>query len=629
MTKQNIYFRHDSFRKDQETIIKDIYTSISHKKNILLHAPTGTGKTDASLSAAVTYAIEHKLKVLFLTPKISQHKIALEVINGLNHKYNLKLNAIDFVGKRNMCIDPVISKTEAGFYDICKRATKKRQCPYFENIRPSEKSARERLNARIKKALPDNSYTHLEIKDIAGNFTEFDGSPKPLCAYELAKMKARESTVIIADYYHVFSGSVSKSTLPELDIDLSNCIIIVDEAHNLEERLLRLSSKTLNTFLINRAIKEAKDLKNSKLKNILTEFLDKIESLSETYLKKEKEQLITKDQIFFKDLNNNLFEVIEELETEGLKYIENFNENGSALISIAIFLEEWITDKVDHIRFIKKERNYISIKYNALDVTLITKKIFETAYSTILMSATLTPLKMYQEILGLPKENTNLVEYLSPFNPENKVNLLISDVSTKFTQRSNEEYTKISKYVNDCINSCPGNIVVFFPSFEILYEIKTKIKSNKPIFTQEEKQKSIDFEKMIKDFKLESRKFGAVLLAVMGGKASEGIDLPGTNLISAVIVGIPLSRMELETKAKIDYYEKKYRNGWQYAYIQPAIQKVIQSAGRVIRSDTDKGVIVYMDNRYLWENYRNCFSKDHRFKISKDPNSEYLSFFKR
>jgi DNA excision repair protein ERCC-2 len=87
--------------------------------------------------------------------------------------------------------------------------------------------------------------------------------------------------------------------------------------------------------------------------------------------------------------------------------------------------------------------------------------------------------------------------------------------------------------------------------------------------------------------------------------------------------------MELETKAKIDYYEKKYRNGWQYAYIQPAIQKVIQSAGRVIRSDTDKGVIVYMDNRYLWENYRTCFSKDHRFKISKDPNSEYLSFFKR
>ncbi|MDD3245114.1 MAG: ATP-dependent DNA helicase [Candidatus ainarchaeum sp.] len=629
MTKQNIYFRHDSFRKDQDTIIKDIYTSISHKKNILLHAPTGTGKTDASLSAAITYAVENKLKVLFLTPKISQHKIALEAINGINNKYNLKLNAIDFVGKKNMCIDPVISKTEAGFYDICKRATKKRQCPFFENIRPAEKSSREILNQRIKKALPDDSYSHIEIKEIAGGFKEFDGSPKPICAYELAKIKARESTVIIADYYHVFSGSVSKSTLPELDIDLSNCIVVVDEAHNLEERLLKLSSKALNTYVLNRAIKEAKDLKNSKLKNILTQFLDKIESISEEKLKKEKEQLITKEQIFFNDLDKNLFEIIEELETEGLKYIEEFNENGSALISTAIFLEEWITDKADHIRFIKKEKNYVSVRYNALDVTLITRKIFDTCYSAILMSATLTPLKMYQEILGLPKEKTNLVEYSSPFDPNNKINLLISDVSTKFTQRTDEEYNKISKYVNECINSCPGNIVVFFPSFEILYEIKAKIKCNKPVFTQEEKQTSVDFEKMIKDFKNESRKFGAVLLAVMGGKASEGIDLPGTNLISAVIVGIPLSRMELETKAKIDYYEKKYRNGWQYAYIQPAIQKVIQSAGRVIRSDTDKGIIVYMDNRYLWENYKNCFSKDHKFKISKDPNSEYISFFKR
>lgn len=624
-----IYFRHDSFRKGQKEIIKDIYESISLGKNNLVHAPTGTGKTDSALSAAITLALKKDLNVLFLTPKISQHKMALEVIDDLNYKYNLKIKAVDFVGKKNMCIDPVISKTTSNFYEICLMACKKKQCPFFENIRPSNKGQRDLLSYLLEKKLAEKEVlTHLEIKKIAEELKSIAGERQPVCAYELAKLFAKSCKVIIADYYHVFPSKVMESTLSEIGINLEDCIVIIDEAHNLEERLLKLISKSLNTNMLHRAIKEAREIKNNKLKNILEKQLDYVERIAEKKLVKTKEEKIEKEEILIREIREDIITVIEELEETGLKYIEELKESSSALISVGLFLEEWIKEKEAHIRFIRKERNTISIKYNALDVSPLTKKVFENCYSSVLMSATLTPLAMYADILGL-KEGTVTKEYPSPFEKEKRLNLLINDVSTKFTLRTEKEYKKIASHVERCVNAIPGNCIVFFPSFEVLGDIYRLMKNiNKPVIVQEERMDSHDFEKMIFEFKKHSKKFGSVLMAVMGGKASEGIDLPGELLIGAVIVGIPLAKMEIETLAKIDYYEIKFRNGWNYAYIQPAIQKVIQSAGRVIRTDKDKGVVVFMDARFRWDNYRRCFSKDTQFVISKDSKTEIEEFFK-
>jgi len=625
----HIYFRHDSFRKGQKEIIKDIYESISLGKNILVHAPTGTGKTDSALSAAITVAMEKDLKVLFLTPKISQHKIALEVIDDLNDKYDLKIKAVDFVGKKNMCIEPVISRTDSNFYEICLMACKKKQCPFFENIRPSNKGQRDLLAYLLEKKLSEKEVlTHLEIKKIAEDLKSATGERQPVCAYELAKLFAKSCRVIIADYYHVFSSKVMESTLAEIGVNLEECIIVIDEAHNLEDRLLKLISKSLNTNMLHRAIKEAKEVKNNKLKNLLEKQLDHIERLAERKLEKVKEDGTNKEEVLIKEIREDVISVIEELDESGLKYIEELKESSSALISIGLFLEEWIKEKEAHIRFIRKEKNGISVKYNALDISPLTKRIFENCYSSILMSATLTPLSMYVDVLGLKKEETVTKEYSNPFDKEKRLNLLITDSSTKYTQRNDIEYKKIAGHVEKCVNTIPGNCVVFFPSFDVMGDIIPMMKNiNKPTLVQEEKMNSHDFEEMILGFKKHSKKFGSVLLAVMGGKASEGIDLPGNLLIGAVIVGIPLAKMEIETKAKIDYYEIKFKNGWNYAYIQPAIQKVIQSAGRVIRTDKDKGVIVFIDARFHWENYRRCFPKDMQFVIGKDPKVEIEKFF--
>lgn len=624
-----IYFRHDSFRKGQKEIIKDIYETILLKKNILLHAPTGTGKTDSALSAAITFALEKNLKILFLTPKISQHKIALEVIEDLNDKYNLNIKAIDFVGKKNMCIEPVISKTESGFYEICLMACKKKQCPFFENIRTNNKTQKEILNYILEKKLNEKkTLSHLEIKKIAEELTDLSGNRYPVCAYELAKMYAKQCKVIIADYYHVFSSRIMEATLREVGINLEDCIIIVDEAHNLEERLLKLMSRSLNTNLLHRGITEAKAIKNAKLKYLLEKQLKLVEDVSAKQLEKIKEKKIEKKEILPKEIEENGIEIIEEIKEAGAYFVEKLEENSSALISISLFLEEWLKEKAAHIRFIKKERNSVSVKHNALDIMPLTKTVFDNCYASIIMSATLTPLLMYTNIFGL----TNVVtkEYPSPFDKNKRLNLLVTDVSTKFTNRNVTEYKKIAEYVRDSVNAIPGNCVVFFPSFEVMNDIIPLLNIiNKPRIVQEEKMNSVDFEKMIFDFKKQATKFGCVLFAVMGGKASEGIDLPGELLLGAVVVGIPLVKLELETQAKIEYYEQKFKNGWNYAYIQPAIQKVIQSAGRVIRTDTDKGVVVYLDSRFYWDNYRRCFSKDMQFALCREPRVLIERFFKK
>jgi len=288
-----IYFRHNKFRDGQKEIITDILTAITEKKNILLHAPTGSGKTDAALSAAITFAKENNKKILFLTPKTSQHKIALEVISDINKKYNLNLRGIDFVGKRHLCIDPVVSQTGSNFYEVCKYAREKDACPFFINARPTDKTKRELLSYDLGQTFSEKFViSHHLIKEISENFKASSGKPLPLCPYEVAKIYAKKCNIIIVDYYHVFSKKISDSLLGEIGVNLSDCILIIDEAHNLEERLLKLQSRSLNTIILNRAAKEAGDLKNNKLKTTLLTLADTIENISEKKLRIEMKNLL-------------------------------------------------------------------------------------------------------------------------------------------------------------------------------------------------------------------------------------------------------------------------------------------------------------------------------------------------
>jgi DNA excision repair protein ERCC-2 len=233
---------------------------------------------------------------------------------------------------------------------------------------------------------------------------------------------------------------------------------------------------------------------------------------------------------------------------------------------------------------------------------------------------------MYKDILGFPDAVEKV--YDNPFPKDNRLSLIVPETTTKFTRRNNDEFIKIAEVCNKIVNKIPGNAALFFPSYNLrdnVYKKFYNICDRKMIIEKQNLNKE-EKEKILDDFK-RNKDDGAVLLAVSTGNFGEGIDLPGDFLKGVVIVGLPLERPDLETKELIDYYQEKFGKGFDYGYIFPAITKCLQNAGRCIRSETDKGVIVFLDERFAWQNYLRCIPLDMGFKISKMYEERVERFF--
>ena len=574
-----IYFRHKEVRKFQDQMIEDIYNALNEKKNIIINAPTGVGKTDAALSPAISFALENDVDVFFVTPKISQHKIALDVLEGIKKKYSLDFLFVDFVGKQNMCIDPeLIEKDTNAFYTLCERKMKKGECRFFENYLLIERKEEDLLE--LLKSLRD--YSHISLFEI--------GLKNNICPYELASLIARNSKVVVCDYAHILSP-ISFQFLKKIKKSLRKSILIFDEAHNIIQRAQDYYSSTISERTIAQARKELKKL-NSKTSLDFFEF--KLKSIAQQKLKDSKEAFLAKEEL------ENVFGVEnekaeEELEELGLEYAQKFEAKRVALLKLSRFFYFWDEAGEEIARIISKEKQ-IKVAIKNLYPEQV-KQIFNEAYCNIFMSATLQPLEMYKDLFGVEAITKS---YPSPFPKKNKLVIIDDSTTTKYENRTIEEYEKIAKRIEEIFEKIPGNVACFFPSYEVLKNVVRYI-SNKEVLIQRENMNSKEIQNLLEQLK-KSKK--ALLFGVMGGSLSEGVDYPENVLKGIIVVGIPLEKPNLETTARINFYEKKFGNkGKDYAYIIPAIIRAVQAAGRAIRSEKDKAVIVFMDKRYKWRMY--------------------------
>jgi DNA excision repair protein ERCC-2 len=376
--------------------------------------------------------------------------------------------------------------------------------------------------------------------------------------------------------------------------------------------------------LIKRAISEAKKFGFSSLVNIFEKLANILIKLMPLNL---DEALISKDDFLSK--LNGIVDYMELLK-ECFSVADNIREEqkNSYIGSIANFLDAWLGGDDGFVRIISRKKGVsednIILSYRCLDPSIISKEVIENSFSTILMSGTLTPTSMYSQVLGFPSDSLSK-EFPSPFPQENRLNLIVAKTSTKFTARSDEQFKSIAKVVTDIVNITPGNSAVFFPSYFIKDQVDRFLSGiTKTVFHERQNMSKDEKDSMIESFR-RYKKTGAVLLAVVSGSFGEGIDLPGEELKSVIVVGLPLSRPDLETKALIDYYDKKFNNGWNFGYVYPAFNKVIQNAGRCIRSASDKGVIVFLDERFTWTQYYRCFPTDWKMKVTVN---EYVSKIK-
>jgi len=293
-------------------------------------------------------------------------------------------------------------------------------------------------------------------------------------------------------------------------------------------------------------------------------------------------------------------------------------QNVSYIGAVAAFLEAWLGSDEGFTRIIstkklKDRTDMITLSYRCLDPSLVAAPVISGAHSTIMMSGTLTPTSMYRELFGINSEEMVLK---SPFPQENRMNLIIPKTSTKYEARSQEQYKDIAKVLIDINMNVDGCVAIYYPSYYLMGEITKYLdtKVSKTVFTENPGMTKSEKQEFLQNFSAYKSK-GAILNAVITGSFAEGIDLPGI-LKAVVVVGLPLQKPDLETKSLIEYYDKKFNKGWDYGYLFPAFTKTIQAAGRCIRSETDKGVIIFLDERYSWNNYYRCFPSTWKIRVS-------------
>ncbi len=588
----DILFRHREPRKYQREMMEEILRALDQGRNVMVQAPTGIGKTDGALSPSITYALEHGYKVLYVTPKISQHILPLSVVRDLEKKYRLSIGATDFVGKRYMCIDPLLSRADPeDFYEICRKKREKEDCLFYKAYFDGE--VMEKVRKELSRALD-----HMEVKEL--------GAKYGVCPYELLYEKAKKSTLVVCDYYHLFSPKIRKVFLQKTGTILSRAIVIVEEAHNLPERVRKLLSATVTTGILDRAERELEYLgEDREAVHRIKEILDGLP---------EKESVVDID---LEEELGDLSSLSEELYDLGRVYLEESGKSKSTLLRVARFLERWKDAGEGFVKIGERGR----LRVRALDPSLVTREVMESAHSVILMSATLSPMEMYRDILGVP--DPVMLSYPSPFPRENRLVLIVPSVTTRYSRRTPEEYSKIREILEKTVGAIPGNTAVFFPSYEVMEAVTMGFKTDKKVYVQRERMRSEEARMLLSAFKKDGN---GLLFGVAGGSFSEGVDYPGEELVGVVVVGIPLAEMTLETRALIDYYEEKFGRGWYYGYIFPAMVRAVQAAGRVIRGPEDRGVVVLMDERYLWKNYRRCLPRDWPVITTSRP-WEFISHF--
>ncbi|MDP3734604.1 MAG: ATP-dependent DNA helicase [Nanoarchaeota archaeon] len=592
-------FPHDTVREGQNDLIDDLRRVVDSGKILIAHAPTGLGKTASALSVALEKALQQNKKVFFITNRHTQHHIAISTLKMIQDKRGVSFSCVDLIGKRWMCNQEVSGLYNTDFTEFCKAIVEKGECEFYNNVH-SKKGVTTEAKVLLQE-LGKQSALHTEE-------LQFLTNDKRFCSYEIALELAKKANVIICDYNYIFNPFVQSTLLHKITTELEDIILIVDEGHNLPQRVTDMVSSSLTTIMIKNAIVEAKKFSYHGIIFWLQEMMRILDEIAN--VTSEKEKLISKKQwidavtkvVDYDDLIQELELAAEEIRKK---------QRRSYLGGIASFLASWKGNDDGFTRIMTERQGVqgqiLVLQYLCLDPSTITKDIFARVHSGIIMSGTLKPTLMYKNLLGIGRGEER--EYGSPFPPENKLSIIIPETSTKYTLRGEAMFQKIAAHCSAIASFIPGNSAFFFPSYDLRDKIGTFFRTERKIFWEKSTMTKEEKDAFIAAFKAEQEK-GAVLLAVTGANFAEGVDFPGDLLKGVVVVGLPLAKPDLKTQEIIRYYDHKFGKGWDYGYIYPAMNKCFQSAGRCIRSEDDRGVVIYLDERFVWPRYYDCFPKE-------------------
>lgn len=571
---KSLKFPFDNYRKGQKELAIACFNTIKEKAVLFAQAPTGIGKTISTIFPAVKSLGEARGdRIVYLTAKTITRTVAEESVKKLKDK-SLKCKSITLTAKEKICFKE-------------KSSCNPENCEYALNYY-------DKVNNVIFNILKEeDTFTREKIEEYA--------KKEKLCPFELSLDLSLWCDLIICDYNYAFDPRARLKRFFEDDV--SNNILLVDEGHNLVDRSRSMFSAEIYKDKILKASKVIKGKAPNLYKalNAINKYLIEIRKelqeaeVNSLYKKDEYKDLYKLLRIFMKECDEYL---VKSANTEGYDEIKDLYFEIRAFVSISeLYSKEYVT-------LVEINKNDVKIKLFCVNPSKNLSKIVQGSYSTIIFSATLTPINYYIDLLG-GDDKSYRMKLPSPFKKEN-LKIYGKPLNMRFKHRENNIDT-VCNLIYNFKEEEMGNYMVFLPSYQYLNKIFERYKElygDKNIICQGEVLTEEQRELFLNSFKIDSN---ILAFCVIGGVFSEGIDLPGKRLIGSIIVGVGFPKISNEGDIIKDYYEEK---GFDYAYIYPGINKIMQAAGRVIRTETDKGRILLIDDRYYTLKYRSLLPRE-------------------
>lgn len=574
-------------RPGQVELMQEIEQGMAEGRPMLIQAPTGLGKTAGVLYPVLREALSRGQKVVYVTPKNSQHSVAEDAI-GRFQETGARVKSLSITAKAKICFknEPLCNP---GFCEYAR--------DYYAKVHEhgilEMLAKKKKLTARIFRTL---------------------GERFQVCPFELQLDGAMEADVVICDYNYVFAPRSALRRLTELSVDQDGKPnLVIDEAHNLPSRAMDYYSPALSSLTLEKMRDEIRELP-SAFHGEAEKLLDGCILAIASCLQDEspKPRLVDPPTKRFLEQDGQLRAFLS-------RYLESDTEVRSrdVVLRLCFYWSEF-TEMLEIVGDPDRQEFFVtyhpqpgrgSVKITCCDAAAMLRDCYGEYGQVVGFSATLKPFDYYVRLSGLDAARVRTAEFASPFPRERRKLLVIPQVSTRYSCRE-RNYARIADAVQRIATLRRGNYFVFLPSFEFLDRVAALFQTPEGFtaMRQERGMAAAQLEAILEH--LRAGRAPTIVFAVQGGSLSEGMDYAGEMVIGAFVVGPPLPTYDLEREQMRSYYQRLYGAGFDYAYVIPAMAKAVQAAGRVIRSETDCGLVVLMDKRFTEPGYTRSMPAD-------------------
>jgi len=576
-TIEELKFPFEAYRPGQRQMLLGVYNAIQAGQQLIVEAPTGIGKTMATIFPAVKATGRGLIKKLFyLTAKTTGRTVAQKAFRDLREK-GLKFKSLTLTAKEKICFNP-------------GKACNGEECEYARGYF-------DRINKAVKTVYQKEALTRELIEEAAREFT--------VCPFEFSLELALWVDAIICDYNYAFDPRVYLRRFFGEDVSGGNFAFLVDEANNLVDRSREMFSAELykQSFLDLRKLikKDIPGVSRSigAINSILLKFKNECEEAGQPLARESlPSEILPPLNLFLREAEQWLSRNIKAPFRKDL---------------ISMYFEvSWFLKVVDLYHGAYKTcfevmEGDFRVKLFCMDPSMQLSETFERCSSVVFFSATLSPVHYFRYILGCDSSAGELI-LPSPFPAENFCLPVMDRLSTLYRYRERTK-TGVARIIQVMVTQQPGNYLVFFPSYRYLkmvHQLFILLNPGLNCIVQKPGMSDTEREAFLENFNLDNRVNGNTLVGfvVMGGIFGEGIDLVGDRLTGAAVVGVGLPGISLERELIKEYFENLMESGFQYAYLYPGMNRVFQAVGRVIRTHTDRGLAVLIGSRFSTPRYK-------------------------